>query len=75
MRLMLAMFCLLACGNAAWAQNGISNQRDASGNLLRDGGATSPRSVNPGAVNNGPVRNVPTQPTTNNTSTAKGAVR
>jgi hypothetical protein len=62
MRFKLAMVCLLACGNAAWAQSGVSNQRDAYGNLVRDNGTTSPRSVNQGPVNNGPIRNTPAQP-------------
>jgi hypothetical protein len=64
MRFCLAMFCILACGTAASAQSGVSNQRDAYGNLVRDNGAMSPRGVNQGPVNNGTIRNAPAQPTT-----------
>jgi hypothetical protein len=71
----LAMVCLLACGNAAWAQSGVSNQRDGSGNLVRDNGTMSPRGVNQGPTNNGPIRNAPMQPATNGIGTAKGAGR
>jgi hypothetical protein len=67
------MFCALACGNAAWAQSGVSNQRDAYGNLVRDNGPMSPRSVNQGPVNIGPIRNAPAQPTTGGIASGKGA--
>ena len=75
MRLSLAIFCLLACGNAAWAQSAVSNQRDGSGNLVRNNGVMSPGSVNQGVVNNGAIRNAPIQPATNGIGTAKGAGR
>jgi hypothetical protein len=75
MRFGLAIFCLLACGNAAWAQSGVSNQRDGSGNLVRNNGVTSPGSVNQGSVNNGAIRNAPIQPATNGAALAKGAAR
>ena len=74
-RLSLVMFCLLAGGNAAWAQSGVSNQRDGSGNLVRDNGTMSPRGVNQGPANNGPIRNAPMQPATNGIGAAKGAGR
>ena len=75
MRFSLAIFCLLVCGNAAWAQSGVSSQRDGNGNLVRNNGVTSPGSVNQGSVNNGAIRNAPMQPATNGVGSAKGAVR
>jgi hypothetical protein len=63
--------CLIACSNAAWAQSGISNQRDIYGNLGRDNGAS--RSLNQGPVNLGPIRNAPAKPPTTNPGAPKGA--
>jgi hypothetical protein len=68
----LAIFCLLACGPSAMAQYGVSNQRDAYGNLIRDTGGYSTRGINQGPVNNGPIKNSPAQPPTTNAGTAKG---
>jgi hypothetical protein len=75
MRVTVAIFCLLACSNGAWAQYGVSNQRNAYGNLVRDSGATSPRNVNQGPANNGPIRNSPAQPISNGGGSAKGSGR
>jgi len=75
MRFSLAIVCLLACGNAAWAQSAVSNQRDGNGNLVRNNGVTSPGSVNQGSVNSGAIRNAPIPPPTNGAGSAKGAVR
>jgi hypothetical protein len=57
---------LTACGHSALAQSGISNQRDAYGNLVRDTGAYSRRGVNQGPINIGPIRSAPAQPPTGN---------
>jgi hypothetical protein len=67
MRFAFAFFCLIACCGSAWAQYGISNQRDMYGNLPRDGGASSQRTINQGPTNNGPIRSTPAPTTTNNT--------
>ena len=69
MKYAFAIFCLIACCGSAWAQYGVSNQRDMYGNLPRDGGAYSQRGVNQGPVNNGPIRSAPA-PTTINTAGA-----
>jgi hypothetical protein len=71
----LAMFCLLACGSSAVAQSGVSNQRDAYGNLLRNTGRYSVKVINQGPVNNGPIKNSSAQPPTTNVDAAKGAGR
>jgi hypothetical protein len=65
MRYAFAFFCLIACCGSAWAQYGISNQRDMYGNLPRDRGASSQTGINQGPTNNGPIRSTPA-PTTNN---------
>jgi hypothetical protein len=75
MRLCVAIFCLLACSTAAWAQYGVSSQRDRYGNLVRDGGVTSPGSVNQGAGNNGAIRNAPPQSVTNSAGAARSSRR
>ena len=69
MKFGLVIFCLLACGASAVAQSGVSNQRDARGNLVHDTGGYSASGVNQGPVNNGPIRNAPAQPPTNNVGT------
>jgi hypothetical protein len=66
MTLRLAAIFLIVCCGSAFAQSGITNQRDAQGNLVRDGGVYSPRGVNQGPINNGPIRNAPAQPPTFN---------
>ncbi len=75
MRFVLAIFCIMIWGASAVAQSGVSSQRDARGNLVRDTGAYSARGVNQGPVNNGPIKNAPPQPATNNISIAKGTAR
>ena len=71
----LAMFCVLACGSSAVAQSGVSNQRDAYGNLIRNTGGYSMKGINQGPVNNGPIKNSSAQPPTTNVGAAKGAGR
>jgi hypothetical protein len=72
-RLGLAIFCLLACHAIAAAQSGVSTQRDANGNLIRDNGGYSAKAVNQGPVNNGPIKNSATQPSNANIGPVKGA--
>jgi hypothetical protein len=69
------MFCLLACGSSAVAQSGVSNQRDAHGNLIRNSGGYSVKGINQGPANNGPIKNSSAQPPTTNAGTAKGTGR
>jgi hypothetical protein len=71
----LAISCLLACGSSAMAQSGVSNQRDAYGNLIRNTGGYSARGINQGPVNIGPIKNSSAQPPTTNVGAAKGAGR
>jgi hypothetical protein len=48
MRFTLAIFCMFACGTSAFAQSGVSNTRDAYGNLIRDAGMKSGERHQPG---------------------------
>lgn len=66
MKTSIVIVCLLVSVGSALAQTGVSNQRDMYGNLIRDGGATSARSVNQGPANNAPIRITPAQPSTTN---------
>jgi hypothetical protein len=66
MRYAFAIFCLIACCGAAWAQYGVSSQRDMYGNLPRDSGTYSQRGINQGPINNGPIRSGPAPTTINN---------
>jgi hypothetical protein len=66
MKTSIAIVCFLASAVSALAQTGVSNQRDMYGNLVRDGGTTSPRAVNQGPVNNAPIRITTPQPATTN---------
>ena len=75
MRLRLALLGLIAFSNSALAQYGVSNQRNAQGNLVRDRGVYSPTGINQGPVNNGPIKDRPAQPPTANAGTNKGANR
>ena len=79
MRFTLAMIALMACGSSvsspALAQSGISNQRDRYGNIVRDGGTTSPGGVNQGPTNNGSIRNTPAQPSVSNAGAVRGPGR
>jgi hypothetical protein len=59
MRLSLAIFCIFVCGTSVQAQYGVSNVRDASGNLVRNTGTTSSRGQGPGNNVSGPTTNVP----------------
>ena len=75
MRLKLAIICLVACSASAQAQYGVTNQRDAQGNLVRDNGGYAQRGVNQGPVNNGPIRSAPAQPPIANANQRNGTVR
>jgi hypothetical protein len=66
MKTSIVIVCLLLSAGSARAQTGVSNQRDMYGNLVREGGTTSPRSVNQGPANNAPIRIAPVQPSTTN---------
>lgn len=75
MRFTLAIFCLLACGASALAQNGISNARDGYGNLIRNTGTSQQRGGNQGQANNGPINNAPAQPPPTNSRINRGTSR
>jgi hypothetical protein len=75
MRFTLAIFCMFACGTSAFAQSGVSNTRDAYGNLIRDAGMNPGRGTNQGPVNNGPINNAPAQPPTTNSRMNRGTSR
>jgi hypothetical protein len=57
----MILFCVIACTTSARGQ-GISNQRDSSGNLVRDNGSASRGAINQGPANNGPIKNTSSQP-------------
>ena len=66
MKFRLAIFWLIILESSALAQNGVSNQRDMYGNLVRNSAATSPTGVNQSTPNSsGAIRNMPIQPPTN----------
>jgi hypothetical protein len=73
MKYKLAAVFLLVANSAALAQ--VSNQRDGSGNIVRNTGQSSPKAVNQGPANNGIIRNVPSQPSTGNIMQGKGPSR
>jgi hypothetical protein len=75
MRFSLALLCLIAFSNSALAQYGVSTQRNAQGNLVRDSGAYSPTGINQGPVNNGPIKDKPAQPPATNAGMNKGVNR
>lgn len=52
MRFTLAMVCMFACAASALAQNGITNTRDGSGNLVRNTGMNPVRGSNQAPGNN-----------------------
>jgi hypothetical protein len=56
-------------------QSGVSNQRDAYGNLIRNSGGYSVKGIDQGPVNNGPIKNSSAQPPTTDAGTAKGTGR
>ena len=66
MRFTLAIVCMLACAASALAQNGITNTRDGSGNLVRNTGMNPVRGSNqaPGSSPNGAITSTlgPTTP-------------
>jgi hypothetical protein len=72
MRLSLAIFCIFVCATSAQAQNGVSNVRDASGNLVRNTGTTSSRGQGPGNNVSGPTTNVPVAAPPTNPRSNKG---
>ena len=72
MRLRFAIILLVVSSGSALAQYGITNQRDAQGNIVRDNGPYAQRGVNQGPVNNGLIRNAPTQPPTANAGQRRG---
>ncbi len=62
--LTLAIFCMFACGgSAALAQNGVSNARDANGNLIRNTGMNPVRGFGQAGANNlnTPIKSPPVQ--------------
>jgi transcription elongation factor len=73
MRLSLAIFCIFVCGASVKAQNGVSNVRDANGNLVRNTGTTASRGQVPGNKANGPTMNVPVAAPPTNPRSNKGA--
>jgi hypothetical protein len=75
MRLRLAIILVMVCSSPALAQYGITTQRDAQGNLVRDNGPYAQRGVNQGPINNGPIRNAPSQPPTANAGQRRGAAQ
>ena len=75
MRLRLALLGLIVFSNSALAQYGVSNQRNAQGNLVRDSGVYSPTGINQGPVNNGAIKDRSAQAPTANAGTHKGANR
>jgi hypothetical protein len=75
MRITLVVFCLFAGAASAFAQSGVSTQRDMYGNLVRPNGPYSARGVNQGPVNNGTVNTAPAQPPTSNARIDRGTSR
>jgi hypothetical protein len=72
MRFSLAIFCIFVCGTSVHAQYGVSNVRDANGNLVRNTGTTAPRGQGPGNKVSGPTMNVPVAPPPTNPRSNKG---
>jgi Zn-dependent membrane protease YugP len=70
MKLTVAFLSLVILCDPAFAQSGVSNQRDMYGNLVRDSGKTS-AGVNQSIPNNGAIRNTPVQSPTNPISPSK----
>jgi hypothetical protein len=73
MKYKLAAVFLLLANSLALAQ--VSNQRDGSGNIVRNAGQSSPKAVNQGPANNGVIRNAPSQPSTGNVTQGRGTTR
>lgn len=70
MKLTLVTLSLMILVNPALAQNGVSNQRDMYGNLVRSRGTAS-AGVNESTPTNGAIRNTPIQRPTNPASPSK----
>ena len=75
MRFLLAIFCMLASGDSALAQYGVSSTRDAFGNLVRNAGETPQGGINRGPINNGPTNNGPAQSPMTNSRMNRGTSR
>jgi hypothetical protein len=58
MRFVLAVVCMSACATSALAQYGVSNARDAYGNLMRNT-RMNPAQNPQGRVNNEPIKRRP----------------
>jgi hypothetical protein len=71
MRFRLAIFCLMTFTCSAYAQSGVSSQRDMYGNLVRQSGPYSTRGINQGPINNGAIRNAPSQSSTTHSGIAR----
>ena len=76
MRFTLAIVCMLGCAAPALAQNGITNTRDGSGNLVRNTGMNPVRGFNQANVNtpNGAITSTlgPTTPINSRLNKAAG---
>jgi hypothetical protein len=73
MRFSLAIFFIFVCSTSVQAQYGVSNVRDANGNLVRNTGTTSSRGQGPGNNVSGPTTNVPVAPPPTNPRSNKDA--
>ncbi|ABQ33316.1 putative exported protein of unknown function [Bradyrhizobium sp. BTAi1] len=71
----LIVLWLGAFAGSATAQNGVTPQRDAYGNLRRENAPYSQQGINQGPINNGPIRNTPSQPSTTNRTPAQATSR
>ena len=75
MKITLVLLCM-ACAAPGWAQNGVTNTRDGSGNLVRNTGLNPVRGAsqapgnNPNATINGTLG--PTRPINSSSSKVKG---
>jgi hypothetical protein len=76
MRFTLAIVCMLGCAAPALAQNGITNTRDGSGNLVRNTGMNPVRGSNqaPGTSPSGTITSTlgPTTPINSRLNRATG---
>jgi hypothetical protein len=83
MRFTLVIFCLVTCATTALAQYGVSNVRDANGNLVRNTGMNPARGFSQGPASylgptsnlNGPIANVPSRTPPVNSRPNNGAIR
>ena len=76
MKFAIVILCMFACAASAKAQNGITNTRDSSGNLVRNTGMNPVRGPNqvPGNNPNGNVTSTlgPTAPVNSRLNRATG---